>query len=205
MKILCTLSGGEFTPAHVQALARQCAEFAPGHEFVCITNHAVPGVKTLPQSHPTWTGWWVEMEMFRPDIEGPFLYLDIDTVVVAPMDDIMAQTEVTLLRDAYRDGQQGRIAGLQDSVMMLPEAARAPVWKDWISNVNAHMRRRGAMQALFQDHWLNTAKIWQEILPGQLVSWKVNCARGVPAGARVIFFHGRPRPWDVPQFKRLYI
>jgi len=28
------------------------------------------------------------------------------------------------------------------------------------------------------------------------VSYKVHCRAGVPAGARVVCFHGRPKPWD---------
>ena len=41
------------------------------------------------------------------------------------------------------------------------------------------------------------AALWQDILPGQIVSWKADCKQGVPKEARVVYFHGNPRPWTV--------
>jgi hypothetical protein len=40
---------------------------------------------------------------------------------------------------------------------------------------------------------------WQDILPGAVVSWKKHCQQGVPDSARVICFHGKPRPWEVDE------
>jgi len=36
----------------------------------------------------------------------------------------------------------------------------------------------------------------QDIVPGQLVSFKAQCSDGVPDDARVVFFHGLPRPHE---------
>jgi hypothetical protein len=201
MKIVCTLSGGEFAPSHVESLARQCAKHAPECEFVCITDLKVAGnVTVLPRTDPTWQGWWVEMEMFRPDLKGPILYLDIDTVIVGSMTDILAQTELTVLRDAYRGRQDPK--AIQDSCMLLPEDVRAPVWADWLARTDEIRGLRGAMQNLFQQHWRDKALFWQDVLPGQFASFKANNWRD-PA-TRVIFFHGQPRPWGRTPFANLY-
>jgi hypothetical protein len=39
--------------------------------------------------------------------------------------------------------------------------------------------------------------ILQEMHPGEFVSYKTHCTKGVPDGARVVCFHGRPRPHEV--------
>jgi hypothetical protein len=40
---------------------------------------------------------------------------------------------------------------------------------------------------------------WPDVVPGQIVSYKVHCHGGqYPPGARLVCFHGRPKPWDVP-------
>jgi hypothetical protein len=41
-----------------------------------------------------------------------------------------------------------------------------------------------------------TPKVLQNVIPG-IVSYKKHCRRGVPKDARVILFHGKPRPWEV--------
>jgi hypothetical protein len=201
VRIICTCSGGDFKTGHINALAKQCAEYAPGVEFLCVTDLPVgKGVTRLPRFDKSWQGWWVEMEMFNPAIKGPLLYMDIDTVVVGSMADILAQTELTVLRDAYR-GRRDPTA-IQDSCMLLPEEVRGPIWEDWLQNTDRIRGLTGAMQNLFQIHWRGKAKYWQDVLPGQFASWKVDGDRG--KDTRVFFFHGRPRPWDVPRFANLY-
>ena len=81
MKIVTTWSGeGDFKASHVQSLARQCAQFAPGVDFLCITPERIPGVDCRPGTH-SWPGWWYKYEMFAPHIRGTILYLDIDSVI----------------------------------------------------------------------------------------------------------------------------
>ena len=200
MKIVCTLSGGDFTASHVNSLALQCREHAPGVEFVCITDLKCSHLVTRMRPTEVLEGWWIEMEMFRPDLTGPILYLDIDTVVVGSMSDIIARTELTVLRDAYRGARDPK--AIQDSCMMLPEEVRAPIWADWHARRRAITGLRGAMQNLFQQHWADKATFWQDVLPGQFGSYKVNGHTG--PNRRITFFHGRPRPWDTFHFRHLY-
>jgi hypothetical protein len=222
MKIIATWSGEGFTAKHVQALAQQVERFAPLDDFVCLTPVSVSGVECLPLKHE-WRGWWVKFELFRPDIKGTVLYLDLDTVITGSLSDIVAVDKLTLLRDFYRDGKTlyGGIArrrapkpeGLQASLMLLPEADRAEIWEDWMRGPNAHMQRLGSKgdQPLLEQHFLKHAQRWQDVVPGQIVSWKVDCCGGnefqvpaIPEDARVIVFHGQPRPWQCKEFEALY-
>ena len=37
---------------------------------------------------------------------------------------------------------------------------------------------------------------WQDLYPGQVVSYKVHCKDGLPKDARLVKFHGKPRIHD---------
>src|SRR5665213_143847 len=178
MKIVTTWSGECFTAKHVQSLARQCAQFAPGVEFVCITNEKVPGVTCWPNRNK-WPGWWVKFEAFAPDIYGRILYMDIDTVITGSLEAITKVNRLTLLRDFYRNGKKYK-EGLQASLMMLPDADRAEIWDDWIRDPEAHMKHLGFKgdQPMLEEHFLKRAQRWQDVVPNQIVSAKVDCGCG---------------------------
>ena len=212
MKIVTTWSGdGGFTAKQVVALERQCEEFAPLSDFICITPGKIPGIDCRPPTHQ-WPGWWCKYEIFAPHIRGTVLYMDIDTVIRRSLSDVAAVDKLTLLRDFYRNGKKLK-EGLQASLMLLPEKDRAEIWEDWMQHPSIHIQRLGFKgdQPMLEQHYMARAQRWQDVVPGQIVSWKVDCGGGnmfrpavIPADARLIVFHGLPRPWDCPEFKDLY-
>jgi hypothetical protein len=188
----------------VRVLQKQVEKYSLFANFECLTDvTSIPGVKCRPLEWG-YPGWWAKMELFSPQIPGDFLFMDLDTVLVGPLDDILKVKKLTLLRDFYRDGKKLK-EGLGGGLIYLPEAERARVWEFWRTNPAMNMRiyARGD-QHLFERLYLNTAQRWQDVVPGQVVSWKVHCTAGVPPEARVICFHGKPRPWEVGQFLELY-
>lgn len=200
-----TLHGArpEFEPKHVLALKAQCEKWAPGVPFECLSDTPGGSWEGYHCQHG-WPGWWLKMALFDPDIPGDFLFMDLDTVITGPLDDILAVRKLTVLRDFYRDGKKLK-AGLGGGLIYLPEDARAQVWEFWKTNPVFNMRLycRGD-QHLFERFWLNTAQRWQDVVPDQVVSYKVHCKTGVPPDARVVCFHGKPRPWEVGEFLHLY-
>lgn len=196
----------EYKPEHVIALQKQLAKWAPGVPFECISDVPVPGVKCIPYTHD-WPGWWVKMFLLSPDLPGDFLFMDLDTVITGPLDDILAVKRLTLLRDFFRDGVKLK-EGLGGGLIYFPENGddTQHVWEYWMENPAARMREFGrGDQFLFEKFWLNSADRWQDIVPKQVVSWKVHCKNDcVPPDARVVCFHGKPRPFDVGKFHHLY-
>lgn len=193
----------EYNAGHVYALQAQIKKWAPQAQFECITDRPIEGV-TCHHDTSGWPGWWLKMGMFSPEIPGDFLFMDLDTVIHGPLDDILAVNKLTLLRDFYRDGKKLK-AGLGGALIYLPEDARREVWDYWMEQPQLRMREypRGDM-FLFERFYMGKAQIWQDVVPGQVVSWKVHCAKGIPPNARVICMHGLPRPWYIPQFLHLY-
>lgn len=214
MKIVTVLrSGSEFNSSHVQSLKRQCAQFAPWAEFMCLSDTHIDGVHCRLLK-TDWPKWWSKMELFDPHMKGDFLYMDLDTVISGSLSDILRCDKLTLLRDFYRDGVKFK-AGLGSGLMYLPEHAR---WKPWdIFGLSAERIMatcpKGDQQFL-ENVWGVNIPTWQEFVPDQVVSYKVHCCESVlgqglkykytSPDARIICFHGQPRPWNTEQFKDLY-
>lgn len=206
MKVCTVLrSGGEYKPEHVQRLAAQVEKHLPGAEFFALSDVPVPGVEVVPMRF-NYPGWWAKMELMS--LPGDtFLCADLDTTVVGALDDLAARTELTLLRDFYKPGK------LQTGLMLLPQEARAHAWHAWFWQAAAAMAQFPG-DGQFMHSIFPSAPGWQDILPGQVVSYKVHVQLDprkskhvgngfIPAGAKVVCHHGKPRPWHVaePRFQ----
>lgn len=187
-------SGGEYRPEHVARLERQCAEFAPWNEFRCLSDMDVPG--RIPLRHD-WPGWWAKMEAFR--VVGPCLYLDLDSTIrgaLGPLLRIAQEREFVTLRDfnwPARDVQSSIMAWNGDMGRLYEAFRQSPA---------KHMAENTGGRFLGDQGFIERQEkpaFWQDLAPGAIVSWKKHCKRGVPEGARVIAFHGKPRPWQVGQ------
>lgn len=203
MKVAFVLrSGGEYLPAHVDRLASQVRAHLPGAEIVCLSD--VPVSVDRIALVNDWPGWWSKMSLFAPWVSGDLLYLDLDSAIVGDLSEMASAKRLTIMQDVYRKD------GLQSSVMFLPEADRAEVWREWIKQPEAwmNMYRRGGDQAFLERLWIGKAAIWQETHRGSIVSFKAHVRQAVrkdrefgngtvPDGARLIAFHGLPRPWSV--------
>lgn len=197
-------SGGIYTPKHVEALQRQIDTWLPGNETFCLTDVKGMDANTVPLKFG-FPGWWSKIEVFRPGLKGDLLYIDLDTLIIGPLDDIANVGRLAILRDFYRDGDR-RPEGLQSSIMYLPEADRAEVWEAFMRNPAAAMDAcaRGGDQQFLERFWMQRAARWQDLLPGQIVSYKVHCRNGVPSTTRVICAHGKPKFWSLPEYQHLY-
>lgn len=196
MNIACVLrGGGEYGPEHVVRLCEDVHRHWSGDEppdFLCLTDTPVghDGVLEVALQHD-WPGWWAKLELFRPDIPGPLLYIDLDCIVTGSLADMAALDGLTVLRDFLRP------QGLQTALMVVPEYERAEVWADFWPDPWGHIRRHRSDQEYLEPLWVRRAARIQDALPGQVVGYKTDVRRagGVPVGARVVMFHGRPRPW----------
>lgn len=209
--IACVLrSGGVYRPAHVQALRAQCAAWAPGEPFICLTDTLVPGVLCHPLQQG-WPGWWAKLELFRPGVipDGTrILYLDLDTVVVGSLGPILARPEpLIVLEDFYRHPPTFA-RGLGSGVMAWTAGdPRLTRWYEtFLADPILYMRACGTggdqrflETCLTLEASWKAVTFWPDVVPAAIVSYKVHCSGGqVPPAARLVCFHGRPKPWEVP-------
>lgn len=206
--MLVLRSGGEYRPSHVMRLLAQL----PGCEVSVLTDlpaNQFPGVRVIPLKYD-WPGWWSKMEMFRPDITGTFLYMDLDTVVRDLPTEFFGHPKSLALgvftakekRDGYT--MNGKHGYLQSGLMLLHEQDRKIIWERWIEDPAKHRCNHRGDQDFLNEAGL-AATAFQDAFPGQVCSYKLNWQRRVdehgraldPAKMRVICFHGQPRPWTV--------
>ena len=193
--VVCVLrSGGDYGPEHVRRLRDQLSRWSPECRLLCLSDAEIDGVEVLPLAFD-WPGWWSKMELFRPDLTGDFVFLDLDVSIVGDLTNLFAVHETAVMRDVYRPD------GLQSAAMVLKQSDRAEVWARWIASPGHWMRkfRRGGDQAFLETVWLGRVTRLQDLLPArQLVSFKADVrGRELPEAASIVMFHGRPRPWEV--------
>lgn len=199
MSLIVTVlrSGGDYRPEHAARLHAQCRKWGAGADFVCLSDVPVPGVPRLPLRED-WPGWWAKMEAFG--LIGPCLYLDLDTTVrgsLAGLLRLAAEHEFVTLRDfnpGTREMGSGVMGWRGDLRWVLARFAADP---DAHMAANASPRWWGD-QGFLERHGPPRV-YWQDLAPGAVVSHKKHCANGVPPGAKVVAFHGKPRPWEVGQ------
>ena len=149
------------------------------HKFHVLTEKDVP---------PGIEGWWAKLAMFKPGrFEGRCLYFDLDTLIVGSIGHIANyRGGFAALSDFYRPESLA-------SGVMTWEAGRADhIWTRWVQCGMPQFHQYG------DGGWINDvipeADRLQTLFPSQIVSFKAHCLDGIPEGARVVCFHGKPRP-----------
>ena len=199
MKIVTVLkTSNDYKKEYVDLLYKQCQKYAPNIEFVCISDDpSVPGYIKMEHA---WPRWWPKMEIFK--IPGPVLYLDLDTIVVSDLNEIIkkaSQYEFVGIRDFYKDHRMERTLG---SGVMFWTGDMKYLYEEFLKNPQKNMDecttgRWWGDQGFIEKTIKHKVVYWQDILPRKIISWKVHCKRGVPNDASIIAFHGKPKPWDI--------
>ncbi len=198
LTVACVLkSGGIYSPLWVERLRAQVASNLPtAGRFVCLSDVEV-SCERIPLLH-NWPGWWSKIELFKM-IHGPVLF-------VGDLSDIAnqcARGPLTVLRDFYRleNGVGSGVMGWNGNFSFIYDKFRAAS-DTWID-----MFRGGDQRFIEATVDLDTVIRWQDVLPGQLASYKVHCVRPnltvgsaatIPDGPRIICLHGQPKFADMP-------
>lgn len=196
-------TGGDYKASHVERLYRRVKALCGDRvRFFCLSDVPVPG-EHIPLKYD-WPGWYAKMEICRPDIPGDMLYFDLDTVLYDNIDDILSVGRTTVLRDFYWNRFEDKnYDSVGSGLMYLTPQDRAQVWDYWMSGPDRCQQEAGHVgdQHVFEAVIGKTAARWQDVLPGQVVSYKADIKHkhlhSPPEGARIVCFHGKPRPWRI--------
>jgi len=193
----CVLKmGGDYKPEHVRALAQQVRKNTTvDHDFICYSDCDILGVKTIPlkKGYP---GWWSVPEVYRQ--KGPTIITGIDTVIRGNIDDLFALAVKSQSQDFWMIRAFANPKKTASGIMIyngdwswLWDEYRYPQVKTQFAGEQDYTN------AMFKSKGI-TPKIIQDVFPG-VYSWKKHCKNGIPSDCRVILFHGKPRPFDVPE------
>lgn len=139
--------------------------------------------------------WWAKLQLFQP---GRFpkgervVYFDLDTVITGDLSDLFDYDgPFAALDDVWQPGQMG------SGVMTWTAGECDHIWTEWVKAGCPSDDPRGDQAWI--TRMMPGAVGLQQILPGQLGSWKANFggdAANIGPDVRVVYFHGAPRPHE---------
>lgn len=179
--------GGEYDDWQVERLRKQIAPYTDN--FICLDDEKL---------EHDWPRWWSKIEMFK--IPGPCLYFDLDTTIVGDITPMLeAAMEYPFM--ALRNPLPGVPMG---SGIMAWSGDMRHVYDVFCTKPETFMHQFRRLPQIGDQAFIHRYKriettFFQDVFPGRILSYKTECGDSVPEGAMVVYFHGKPRPWDVGQ------
>ncbi len=159
---------------YVEAMRSMVARFMKqDHLFVCLKDEGEE------------KGWWAKIELFRPGrFFGRVLYLDLDTVVVGNLDELVEHKGIIDLID-----WGWKTHTLCTSTMVWDAGEHEEVFTKFDSSVKKRFRG--------DQDWITELGGWA-VLPAHLCrSYRYHSVVKPPAGCAVVAMHGSPKPHEI--------
>jgi hypothetical protein len=203
INVVCLKWGTKYGPDYVNRLYYAVKRNSTvDFKFYCFTDDAtgiIPEVITVPLPYADQLdSWWNKLHLFSreiPIIPGSYIfYIDLDTLIVDNIDILltMRSRRLLVLRDFYHGVvKSANLVG--SGLMMWRHGQYTQVWEKFIENPQKHIEKAGT----YGDQWWIEKRVtdqifWQDLFPDQVVSFKVHCRKGLPLGAKIVCYHGRP-------------
>lgn len=176
--------GAEYVAKLASMVARH---LSVPHRFICVTDRweRHPGIECQdlgPVSQEESKGCWAKLRIFQPGrFDGRCVYLDVDSVIVGPLEPLAAHKGAVYLED------WGWAKHCLAGGMLVWDAGE----HEELCYHTAEIRRR------FNDQeWMTVVGGWSRLPPLLCRSYRYHCKAGPPAGACLVAFHGRPKPHE---------
>ena len=217
--VICMKWGTKYGPEYVNRLYAMVRRHLSGDfRFVCLTDDR-QGIRPEVECFPipaldldvpagTPDRAWKKLTTFSADLyglHGTALFLDVDVVIVGSVDDFFEEPgEFLIIRDYRRPWQARRITG-NSSVYRFELGAHPDVLAYFKSHLNEVQSRFRNEQAYLSDflHRQGKLRYWPAAwCPSfkyhSIPRWPANywAEPAVPAGARIVIFHGECNPPD---------
>lgn len=196
--VVCVKAGGKYGPEYVNRLYSMVERhLAVPHRFLCLTDDErglAAGIRVISLEQRGLIGWWHKIGLFKPPgglEDRRLIFLDLDTVILGNIDFLLDyQGPFAILRDFYRPNGYG------SAVMSIAPGYGRAIWDKLAEHPKLWMAEFAGDQD-FIRMCVDGADLWQDLYPGKIVSYKVDCGQGIPADAAVVCFHGEPKPPDL--------
>jgi hypothetical protein len=219
VNVLCIKWGKKYGAEYVNTLRSMVSRHLKRpHRFVCLTDDAqgidssvevfpIPmvGFSEFDERKPwTFGHGWLKLTSFAPtlyDMTGRTLFLDLDIVIVDSLDPFFDQPGTfTVIREWDKTDGTGNTSCYLYTIGAHADAL-AHLKNDYpisISKVRneqeyiTHFVQEQGKLSYWPDAWCRSFK--RHCMPGVIQSWF--SVPNLPAGARLIAFHGKPNPPD---------
>lgn len=211
VNVVCMKWGTVYDPQYVNKLYSMVKRhLSLPFRFVCFTDDArgiVPEVECqpLPEIHvppERDNSPWRKLALFRQDLgglEGKTLFLDLDVVIVAPIDELVVYTDKIGVAENWT--QRGEGVG-NTSVFTFVAGANSFVLDRYYETIDTlfdHYRNEQIFASktlgperidFFPDAWVRSFK--RQCMPGGVLNWIRTPT--IPQGTKIVAFHGNPKP-----------
>ena len=212
MNIICIKWGDKFSAEYVNRLyAMVSRNLSSSFRFVCFTENSA-GIRDeveiqslpeldLPAGAPE--RGWRKLTVFKKDfggLSGTTLLLDLDVVIVGSLDDFFSYSGDFLIAHDKKNPNkpEGNSSIFRFEIGQYPQILQyfeqnSALVKNQVRHEQAYLSREmhklGKLE-YWPDEWVPSFKY--RCCPSWLKSWLQ--APSIPAGAKVILFHGLPNP-----------
>lgn len=195
-----------YTPECVNVLARMVQRnLTLPHEFVCLTDQPAAGfdsnikLASLDKELIPLGNAYPKIAVFKEEPQGisgnGILFLDLDTVIVASIDDVANRPEAIVMLPEFL--KSPRHCYYNTSAMLLSKGVCPRVWTLFDRKTSPEFVRKtgkvGSDQVWISERLGPGCPVWDK---GEIVSFKYQCQNGVPPNARIVCMHGRFKPWS---------
>jgi hypothetical protein len=195
MYVLCVLKSGgpDYHAGRVEALRDSLRRHSDA-PLVCFSDVDVP-CRRIPLVHG-WQGWWSKLELFRFNYPDPVLYVDLDTTFVDDPAPLFCE-RFTMLARLGRTGDVG-------SGVMSWRGDYSHIYRTFLANPSKYIAayktaHNWGDQGFIRDRLGYKADTYPVSLAMSYKGHYVPAGRTVSPDCRVVYFHGNPRPWTVPE------
>lgn len=183
--------GRMYNPDWVWILRSMVDRIMPGVEFRTLSNSAkVPGHIPLTSG---WPGWWSKIELFNPNlpISGRILYLDLDTLPICGLEDIVnfpkpiafCPSSFTFPRGGHPTGGRGLVDRYNSSVIVFDKGEGTDIYSKFTPSVMDKLRG--------DQDWTGHIFPNAATFPPSWFMKLKHCTEGPPDGVKVVL----SMPW----------
>jgi len=214
MRVVCVNVGSKYADAYVERMYLMCKRYISELDrFTCFTDRprkASSQVEQIDCSGWGLTGWWAKLKLFdRKVLDEEFLFLDLDQVLLKPLDPLLAYAE---------SHREPTIIGMEDFhyktfssniLMVRPCESTQGIWEAYAAGRRFHAEGRSSgdqdfiqgyaadrgisnMLAKFPPEWFVSYKVLRKTSSGD-----ARRAKQALDQALFLVFHGRPMPHEV--------
>ena len=197
--VWCMNTGNHAPDSEVRTLKKQVdRHLSEPHIFVCIADHPIDDIVTMMPINDL-PGWWGKNNLFSPVVsKSRNLWLDLDVCITGSLDGLVEPLVDSQLRIGLNWAVSGH-GGCQSS-MMYWEGDSAQIIHDEFDSAIAHWPPINRPPILWGDQeWITVLRDTQRLdveyfSSVDMISYKYHARDGLPEGAKVVVFHGRPNP-----------
>lgn len=212
VNVVCMKWGSKYTAEDVNILYSMVKRnISIPYRFVCLTDDTsglLPEIETLdlpyikvPEKNDI--DPWRKLGMFSKqigDLEGKCLFLDLDIIIVDNIDCFFSYSDKFSIIENWT--QQGRNIG-NSSVYCFEIGKHTDVLEYYLNNMDEVLNNYDNEQ-IYLSKKIGDIEFWPD---DWCKSFKVHCMQPhfiryfippkLPKGAKIVVFHGRPKPSDV--------